>query len=105
MSLPKPQNEYQIDLPDAPVEDNAWKTLREDEADVRAREAAQLAEYQAMQMRKRSQAVQRDLPRPVELNLSNRSRRMRFPNSSTRKRRCPRARHRQVRQETEISRT
>ena len=67
MSLPKPQNEYQIDLPDAPAEDERMEdAFVEDEADVRAREAAQLAEYHAMQMRKRSQAVQRDLPRPSE---------------------------------------
>ena len=59
----------------------------EDEADVRARESrGALAEYQAKQMRKRSQAVQRDLPRPdepngaVELLLL-----MKFPCSSTKK--------------------
>jgi pre-mRNA-splicing factor CDC5/CEF1 len=65
MSLPKPQNEYQIDIPDAPVEDEVMEdVVVEDEADVRAREAAALAEYQAMQLRKRSQAVQRGLPLP-----------------------------------------
>jgi len=68
MSLPKPQNEYQIDLPDAPEDEDMVDVTVEDEADVRAREAAALAEYQAMQMRKRSQAVQRDLPRPDEPN-------------------------------------
>ena len=37
MSLPKPQNEYQIDLPDAPVEDERMEdAFVEDEADVRA---------------------------------------------------------------------
>lgn len=39
----------------------------EDEADARARQAAALAEYEAMQMRKRSRAVQLDLPRPTEM--------------------------------------
>jgi len=70
MSLPKPQNEYQIDLPDAPQDEDMdmFDVRVEDEADVRAREANALAEYQATQMRKRSQAVQRDLPRPDELN-------------------------------------
>ena len=68
MSLPKPQNEYQIDLPDEPMEDEPMEdAVVEDEADVRAREAAALAEYEAIQRRKRSQAVQRDLPRPTEL--------------------------------------
>jgi len=68
MSLPKPQNEYQIALAEDPMEDDAAEVVAvEDEADVRARQAAALAEYQSMLLRKRSQAVQRDLPRPSEL--------------------------------------
>ncbi|CEF97830.1 Domain of unknown function DUF3351 [Ostreococcus tauri] len=69
MSLPKPQNEYQVDLPEAEeMEDELMEdAIVEDEADARARQAAALAEYEAMQMRKRSRAVQLDLPRPTEM--------------------------------------
>ncbi|KAH9319779.1 hypothetical protein KI387_021548, partial [Taxus chinensis] len=63
--LPAPQNEYQIVVPDLPVEDiEVAEQMEEDMSDKLAREKAEEAARQAALLRKRSKVLQRDLPRP-----------------------------------------
>ncbi|KDR18926.1 cell division cycle 5-like protein [Zootermopsis nevadensis] len=72
-SLPAPRNDYEIVVPDsedetmAPVE---AANNTEDQADVDARYLAELKAKRELEMRSRSQPVQRDLPRPVEVNMA-----------------------------------
>lgn len=72
-SLPAPRNDYEIVVPESeeemetPVE--AGNSV-EDQADVDARYIAELKAKRELEMRSRSQAVQRDLPRPVEVNMA-----------------------------------
>lgn len=72
-SLPAPRNDYEIVVPDseeemeAPVE--AGSNV-EDQADVDARYLAELKAKRELEMQSRSQPVQRDLPRPVEVNMA-----------------------------------
>lgn len=71
-SLPKPKNDYEIVVPedmDQGTEDNAEQEMYvEDQADLDDRsEADRLAKLQK-EMKLRSQPVQRDLPRPADVN-------------------------------------
>lgn len=71
-SLPKPKNDYEIVVPedmDQGTEDNADQDMYvEDQADLDDRsEADRLAKLQK-EMKLRSQPVQRDLPRPADIN-------------------------------------
>ncbi|KAL3148491.1 hypothetical protein ABBQ38_013933 [Trebouxia sp. C0009 RCD-2024] len=68
--LPKPQNEYEIRVPEAAEEadEDTAEPMEEDAADVAARrKAAQKAREEA-ELRKRSQVLQRGLPRPRTLD-------------------------------------
>ncbi|KAA1092432.1 Pre-mRNA-splicing factor cef1 [Puccinia graminis f. sp. tritici] len=73
MALPKPKNDYELVLPEeeqeriAELVDEAGSMI-EDAADRKAKmQAVQAAEEQKA-LARRSQAIQRGLPRPVELN-------------------------------------
>ena len=66
-SLPAPRNEYQIVVPDVADLDtdaDGVAAMEEDAADVEARLAEQAVADLETQQRKRSHAVQRNLPRP-----------------------------------------
>jgi pre-mRNA-splicing factor CDC5/CEF1 len=71
-SLPKPKNDYEIVVPEN--EEGEMDTsgpsqaFVEDQADLDERKEAELAKQREMELRKRSHAVQRDLPRPMEIN-------------------------------------
>ena len=65
-SLPAPKNEYQIVIPELPsAAADAEMQLDEDMEDILARQAKGKAEKEEARKRKRSQVVQRDLPRLV----------------------------------------
>eukprot|EP01027_Heterolobosea_sp_BB2_P010039 GEZU01014776.1.p1 GENE.GEZU01014776.1~~GEZU01014776.1.p1 ORF type:complete len:798 (-),score=239.01 GEZU01014776.1:108-2501(-) len=70
-SIPEPKNEYQVAVPEIPEEaeeEESEEGLVEDAADMIARgESARKAKEQEM-LRKRSQPVQRDLPRPIAVD-------------------------------------
>ncbi|KAJ1521666.1 hypothetical protein ONE63_003312 [Megalurothrips usitatus] len=71
-SLPAPRNDYEIVVPDQGDEDADASRVPgldvEDQADVDARREAELREKAARELRLRSQVVQRDLPRPQDVN-------------------------------------
>mmetsp|Transcript_32000 Transcript_32000/g.53782 ORF Transcript_32000/g.53782 Transcript_32000/m.53782 type:complete len:795 (-) Transcript_32000:163-2547(-) len=68
-SLPAPKNEYQIMVPEmGDDQDDDAEPMEEDMADRLARRAQLEAEAAAREMRKRSKAIQRDLPRPAVLS-------------------------------------
>ncbi|XP_069680560.1 cell division cycle 5-like protein [Periplaneta americana] len=72
-SLPAPRNDYEIVVPESeeemetPVEPG---NSIEDQADVDARYIADLKAKRELEMKSRSQPVQRDLPRPAETNMA-----------------------------------
>ncbi|PSN39298.1 Cell division cycle 5-like protein [Blattella germanica] len=72
-SLPTPRNDYEIVVPESeeemelPVETG---NSIEDQADVDARYLAELKAKRELEMKSRSQPVQRDLPRPAEVNMA-----------------------------------
>ena len=64
--LPAPRNEYQISVPELPADDcAAADELEEDAADAVSRRAAEAAAATAAELRRRSQVLQRGLPRPL----------------------------------------
>mmetsp|Transcript_7720 Transcript_7720/g.25602 ORF Transcript_7720/g.25602 Transcript_7720/m.25602 type:complete len:783 (-) Transcript_7720:84-2432(-) len=63
-SLPAPKNEYQVEIPDLPEEEPMEAEFEEDAVDREKRLAAEAAARDAYEKRLRSQAVQRELPRP-----------------------------------------
>ncbi|XP_071545463.1 cell division cycle 5-like protein [Panulirus ornatus] len=75
-SLPAPKNDFEIVVPDQ--EDGQFgdedkehgEAVVEDQADVDARAVADAAARREAEMKKRSQAVQRNLPRPQEVNTT-----------------------------------
>ncbi|PNF43687.1 Cell division cycle 5-like protein, partial [Cryptotermes secundus] len=72
-SLPAPRNDYEIVVPDSEEEIKApVDTVNsvEDQADVDTRYLAELKAKCELEMQSRSQPVQRDLPRPVEVNMA-----------------------------------
>ena len=65
--LPAPKNEYQIVVPELPVEEpDASDVVEEDMSDKLARERADEAAKQAALLLKRSKVLQRELPRPPQ---------------------------------------
>merc|ERR1712223_1260222 len=72
-SLPVPKNDFEIVIPEAMGEDAAededahWV---EDQADLDNQTAEQFRLRREAELRRRSQAVQRDLPRPTDMNHS-----------------------------------
>eukprot|EP00742_Colponemidia_sp_Colp-10_P004218 GILJ01004500.1.p1 GENE.GILJ01004500.1~~GILJ01004500.1.p1 ORF type:complete len:774 (+),score=166.84 GILJ01004500.1:37-2358(+) len=63
-SLPKPVNAYEIVMPDLPEEEDTAEQAEEDAEERLARERRDMEEKEQALLRKRSQVVQRDLPRP-----------------------------------------
>lgn len=75
-ALPKPKNDFELVVPeDDDAEDDAMQTdeplSAEDAADRDARIAARKAEEKRKMLARRTQAVKRDLPRPVEFDPSS----------------------------------
>ena len=72
-SLPAPKNDYEIVVPDdeqdQEVQESATLSV-EDQADIDAKRLAAEKERQRKAMLLRSQVIQRDLPRPLEINSS-----------------------------------
>nr|CAG4640684.1 EOG090X02CC [Eulimnadia texana] len=78
-SLPTPRNDYEIVVPEDEAMDGSvadekaakgtWTSV-EDQADIDARIEAERKKQREAELRRRSQAMQRDLPRPVEINQS-----------------------------------
>ncbi|XP_015122369.1 cell division cycle 5-like protein [Diachasma alloeum] len=73
-ALPAPKNDFQIVIPEnESQEDGASNQMDlgvEDQADVDARKQQELLEQRAREIAKRSQVIQRGLPRPTEVNLN-----------------------------------
>ncbi|XP_063217197.1 cell division cycle 5-like protein [Bacillus rossius redtenbacheri] len=71
--LPAPRNDYEIVVPqedeDAELPPEQGRLL-EDQADVDARRLQEIKARREQELRSRSQAVQRDLPRPQEINMA-----------------------------------
>ncbi|RZF40584.1 hypothetical protein LSTR_LSTR007467 [Laodelphax striatellus] len=72
-SLPNPRNDYEIVVPEDELNSSDAKQTRhlsvEDQADVDARAAAALALEREKELKSRSQVVQRNLPRPPDVNI------------------------------------
>ncbi|XP_058788836.1 cell division cycle 5-like protein [Phymastichus coffea] len=72
-TLPAPKNDYEIVVPEEALEEETETStdmIVEDQADVEAREQQELIEQQKRDLAKRSQVLQRGLPRPFEVNLN-----------------------------------
>eukprot|EP00887_Chlorella_sp_A99_P003055 scaffold9.g3055.t1 len=67
--LPAPKNEYQIVAPELPEEEVPADFFEEDAADRDARRRAAEEARRAAELRRRSQVMQRGLPRPATLDL------------------------------------
>lgn len=64
--LPQAQNEYEITIPEAMLDQNQDKSMfEEDAADRDARLAAQKAANEQAELNRRSTVIQQDLPRPI----------------------------------------
>lgn len=72
--LPRPKNDYEIVVPEQEdVEGGAVgdeSTSVEDQSDVDQRRVEEFQRQRALELRQRSQVIQRDLPRPFEINMS-----------------------------------
>ncbi|XP_072391983.1 cell division cycle 5-like protein [Diabrotica undecimpunctata] len=72
-SLPQPKNDYEIVVPeneDQEEPEQAQSQMIEDQADVDARIQEELKAKAARELALRSQVIQRDLPRPQEVNMT-----------------------------------
>jgi len=73
-SLPAPSNDFEIVLPETgeaeEVEETADESFVEDAADIDARRMAMKEAEALREMRRQSQAVQRNMPRPSDVNAS-----------------------------------
>lgn len=69
-TLPAPENEYSIGMPELPGEDEEGSGLamEEDAADIKARKAREAEAARLAAERKKSQTLQRGLPRPVSID-------------------------------------
>lgn len=67
--LPAPKNEYQIEVPDAveAEEEEEEEPMEEDAIDLAARRQKAAEEAAALEFRKKSKALQRELPRPISV--------------------------------------
>ncbi|GAX75409.1 hypothetical protein CEUSTIGMA_g2853.t1 [Chlamydomonas eustigma] len=70
-TLPTPQNEYQIEVPELPADDGVddGQQMDEDAADAKARRLREEEQQRLEEERKKSKALQRQLPRPVSIDL------------------------------------
>lgn len=72
-TLPAPKNDYEIVVPDDEMDTNetgANEPSVEDQADIDARIIADEEAANAAELARRSQAIQRKLPRPLEINTA-----------------------------------
>ncbi|XP_014233346.1 cell division cycle 5-like protein [Trichogramma pretiosum] len=73
-SLPAPKNDFEIVIPEEEInegdEANAAMEIVEDQADIDAKKQQAILEQQKLELAKRSQVIQRNLPRPLEVNLN-----------------------------------
>ncbi|KAJ8674870.1 hypothetical protein QAD02_010656 [Eretmocerus hayati] len=73
-ALPAPKNDYEIVIPEEEMmeedTDTSSTDLIEDQADIDARKQQELIELQKKELAKRSQVIQRTLPRPTEVNMN-----------------------------------
>ena len=70
-SLPAPKNDYEIVVPEDESghgEDSMDVGHVEDQADLDSKREAEIERRRQEELKRRSQSVQRDLPRPVEIN-------------------------------------
>ncbi|KAL4447677.1 hypothetical protein ABPG75_004896 [Micractinium tetrahymenae] len=67
--LPAPRNEYQIVVPELPEDEGPAEEFEEDAADREARRKAAAEAARQAELRKRSNVLQRGLPRPASLDL------------------------------------
>lgn len=72
-SLPAPKNDYEIVVPEqeeTETQETVQNQMVEDQADVDARREAELKEKAARELALRSQVIQRELPRPQDVNMA-----------------------------------
>lgn len=70
-TLPTPKNDYEIVVPDELVDemtDNMAEAMIEDQDDADARVTTEGDARKAAELARRSQAIQKDLPRPLDIN-------------------------------------
>ncbi|KAF7403985.1 hypothetical protein HZH68_006779 [Vespula germanica] len=74
IALPAPRNDYEIVVPeDETIDENTSipaNDIVEDQADIDARQQQELLEQKKRELARRSQVIQRDLPRPVDVNMN-----------------------------------
>ncbi|XP_043668649.1 cell division cycle 5-like protein [Vespula pensylvanica] len=74
IALPAPRNDYEIVVPeDETIDENTSipaNDIVEDQADIDARQQQELLEQKKKELARRSQVIQRDLPRPVDVNMN-----------------------------------
>ena len=72
MNLPAPKNDFElVDPTEAALTEEEKAQRVEDRAEADARNAAQIAEEDRLKLERRSSAVKRSLPRPVDLDVSS----------------------------------
>lgn len=72
-SLPQPRNDYEIVVPeheDQEMPEQAQERMIEDQADVDKRYLEEMKAKAAKELALRSKVIQRNFPRPIEVNLS-----------------------------------
>ncbi|XP_076655110.1 cell division cycle 5-like protein [Halictus rubicundus] len=73
-SLPTPRNDYEVVVPEGETRDENASTpateIVEDQADIDARQQQELMEQRKRELSRRSQVIQRDLPRPIDVNMN-----------------------------------
>ncbi|KAI4476228.1 hypothetical protein M0804_013768, partial [Polistes exclamans] len=74
IALPTPRNDYEIVVPDDETINENTSTpandIVEDQADIDVRQQQELLEQKKRELARRSQVIQRDLPRPVDVNMN-----------------------------------
>ncbi|XP_043491814.1 cell division cycle 5-like protein, partial [Polistes fuscatus] len=74
IALPTPRNDYEIVVPDDETIDENTSTpandIVEDQADIDVRQQQELLEQKKRELARRSQVIQRDLPRPIDVNMN-----------------------------------
>lgn len=72
-TLAAPHNNYEIVIPEDGGNDDEPEipivNIVEDQADIDARQQQELLERKKRELARRSQVIQRDLPRPVDVNM------------------------------------
>lgn len=72
-TLPTPRNDYEIVVPEDAVEDdgdNAPAQLIEDQSDADMRIIEEQKAFEAAELKRRSQVIQKRLPRPLDINTT-----------------------------------